>query len=647
MLDSIRSNTQSWVVKAIFGVIIIVFVFWGMGSFSGGQSSGVAQVNGEAITVAEYHRMLERVVTAYMRMDPDILSNQGFLDLLKREILDEMINNKIRLQEAQRLGILVTPNELKRFLYDMPQFHDESGTFSEALYRTQLAMMGIHPELYLQWLEEDLLTRKLLAYIGMSSGISEAEARLEHDFNLEMRSADYVLFSLEEHIAKAQVSDEEIAAYYDRNQEAFRRPVRANLEFLRLTPETLAKRYPVSAEDAEAYYKENIEDFRMSAIFQARVIVIAAPPEGSTEPGADDLIARAKTRIAEVEARLKAGADFAELAGEYSEDTSTARLGGLLPWHEATDSDDPLLAAVNALEPGQVSAVLRNPGGFFIFKMEGRRPSALSPFAEEKERIMNYLAFHRADADFAAVQRMAEDALHLGTPFAALGETLALTPETSGLLPENALRQMLEVNREYVGVLSDAIAEAALSGNFATIPVPLEIRDGIVLVRILDAVPSMVPPLADVRAEIRLAVQEQKGLELALEAAEKALPLFSGQETPEEFRDRVQRSGQAFRLVDSLQPFDDVPELVAALFFSKGGWMPQVFVTAQGPVIVRLAEVERPTPEAWAVNNQHNAFVNNYRQWQINRIAEAFEYGLILRARIQVNERILASIGWR
>ena len=647
MLDNIRNNTQSWVVKAIFGVIIIVFVFWGMGSMGVGSSSGVAQVNGETITAAEYHRMLERVVSAYMRMDPDVLSDQVFLALLKREILDEMINNKVRMQEAQRLGIFVTPNELKRYLYDMPQFHDESGTFNEALYRAQLAAMGVNVELYLQWLEEDLLTRKLLAYIGMSSGISEAEARLEHDFNMELRSADYVLFSLEEYKANAQVSEEEIAAYYDRNQEAFRRPVRANLEFLRLTPETLAKRYPVSDEDAEVYYQENIENFYMLATFQARVIAIAAPPEGSTEPGADDLIAKAKIRIEEVEARLKAGADFAELAQEYSEDTFSARLGGLLPWYEVADSDDPLQAAVNALESGQVSAVLRNPGGFFIFKMEGRRPSAISPFAEEKEWIANDLARRRADADFAAVQRMAEDALHLGTPFAVLGETLALVPERSGLLSESELRQILGVNREYANVLSDAIAEAALSGNPAVIPVPLEIRDGIVLVKVLDATPSMIPPLADIRVEIRSALQEQKGFELALEAAEKALPLFSGQETPEDYRDKVQRSEQTFRLADALQPFNDVPELVAALFFSKGGWMPQVFATAQGPVIVRLAEIERPTPEAWAINNQNNAFVNNYRQWQINRVTDAFEYGLMLRAKIQVNERMLAGIGWR
>jgi len=647
MLDSIRSNTQSWVVKAIFGVIIIVFVFWGMGNMGGGGSGGVAQVNGESITVAEYGRMLERVVSAYMRMDPDMLSDPAILAQLKREILDEMINNKVRMQEAQRLGILVTPNELKRYLHDQPQFHDESGTFSETLYRAQLAAMRVNAELYLQWLEEDLLIRKLLAYVGMSSGISETEARLEHDFNMEMRTADYVLFSLEEHKAKAEVSDEEIAAYYDRNRENFRRPVRANLEFLRLTPETLAKRYPVSAEDAEAHYQENIENFRSPATFQARVIAIAAPPDGSIEPGADALIAKAKARIAEAEAKLKAGADFAVVAEEYSEDTTTARLGGLLPWYETRDSDDPLLTAVNALEPGQVSAVLRNPGGFFIFKMEGRQPSALSPFAKEKERIMDELAIRRADDDFAVVQKMAEDALHLGTPFATLGETLALAPERSGLLPDGELRQLLGLNRAYIGVLGDAIAEAALSGNPAVIPVSLEINDGIALVRILDAVPSMIPPLADVRVEIRLAVQEQKGFELALEAAEKALPQFSGQEAPTAFRDKVQRSGQTFRLADSLQPFDNVPELVAALFFSKGGWMPQVFVTGQGPVIARLAEVERPTPEMWAVNNQHDAFVNNYRQWQINRITAAFEHGLLLRANIQVNEPMLANIGWR
>ena len=647
MLDSIRSNTQSWVVKAIFGIIIVVFVFWGMGNMGTGPSGGLAQVNGESITVGEYHRMLERVVTAYMRIDPDVLSDQDFLMILKREVLDEMIDGKVKMQEARRLGITVTPNELKRYLHDMPQFHDDSGRFSEALYRMQLAAAGLTGDQYLHLLADELLIRKLMAYISMSSGISEAEARLEHDFNMEFRSADYVLFSLEEYKAIVQVSDEEIAAYYERNQEAFRRPVRANLEFLRLTPETLAAGYPVSDDEAEAFYQENIEDFHTPAMFQARHIAIAAPPDGSTEPGAADLIATAKARVAEIEARLQAGEDFAELARAYSDDPGTARLGGMLPWYEVMEGDDPLNVAINALEPGQVSAAVRNPGGFHLFRMEERRPSGLVSFDEEKDRIKEFLAIRRADMDFGNAQRAAEDALHLGTSFAELGETLALTLERSGLIAEGELRQLLGVTREYTGVLADAIAEAAASGNPAVIPVPLDISGGIALVRILDATPSMIAPLADVRVDIRSILQEEKGAALALAAAIDALPLFFGQDVPEGFKDRVQRSAKAFRLAESLPPFSNVPELVSALFFTRGGWMPQVFVTPQGPIIAKLGALDPATPEMWAVNNQHNAFVNNYRQWQVSRITGAFEYGLMLRARVQVNERMLASIGWR
>ena len=647
MLDSIRSNTQSWVVKVIFGVIILVFVLWGVGNMGGGPSGSLAQVNGESITAAEFTRVLERAFTAQMRMAPDSLSDEEDFNAFKHEILSEMIDNKMKIQEARRLGIIVTPNELKRYLYSMPQFHDDSGAFNESLYRMQLAAVGINAEQHLQWLEDDLLTRKLQMYVGMSSGISEAEARLEHDFNVELRSADYVLFSLEEHRAKAEVSDEDIAAYYDLNRENFRRPVRANLEYLRLTQESLAKRYLVSDEEAEAHYQENRESFRTPAMFQARLIAVAAPPEGSTEPGADELIAEAKARITEAEARLKAGADFAELAQEYSDDPTSARLGGLLPWYEVLDSDEPLNVALNALETGQVSPVLRNPSGFYIFKMEERRPSAIPPFDEEKERIKNDLAKLRADEDFADVQRMAEDALHQGTSFTLLGETLTLEPERTGLVSEGELKQRLGVTKEYADVLSDAIAEAAASGNPFTIPVPLHIGDGIALVRIMDAVPSMIPPLEEIRVELRSAVQIKKGTELALEAAEKALPLFSGQETPEAFQDKVQRSEKTLRLSASLQPLVDVPELVSAVFFSTGGWIPRVFITPQGPVIAKLAEIEPSTPEKWAINNKNDAFVNNFRQWQINRITSAFDYELMRRTKQRVNEQALAAIRWR
>ena len=55
MLDGIRANAQSLGVKLAFGIIIVVFVFWGVGSYTGPKGL-VASVNGKNITEVEFQR---------------------------------------------------------------------------------------------------------------------------------------------------------------------------------------------------------------------------------------------------------------------------------------------------------------------------------------------------------------------------------------------------------------------------------------------------------------------------------------------------------------------------------------------------------------------------------------------------------------
>ena len=61
MLDLIRANAQSWGGKIAFGIIILVFVFWGVGGLTGGPSTVILTVNGEPITIQEFQRKYERL----------------------------------------------------------------------------------------------------------------------------------------------------------------------------------------------------------------------------------------------------------------------------------------------------------------------------------------------------------------------------------------------------------------------------------------------------------------------------------------------------------------------------------------------------------------------------------------------------------
>ena len=90
MLDYIRSNAQSFGVKVAFAIIILVFMFWGVGSLTdGGSSNVVAKVNGEAITAQQFEQAYQRAAEYAMRNDPSLTREALVQQKLGRQVLNE------------------------------------------------------------------------------------------------------------------------------------------------------------------------------------------------------------------------------------------------------------------------------------------------------------------------------------------------------------------------------------------------------------------------------------------------------------------------------------------------------------------------------------------------------------------------------
>lgn len=646
MLDDIRSKAQSWGVKVIFGIIIVVFVFWGVGNMGGTSAGSLAVVNGENVSPRDYVRTLRAYEAQELKRTPDLLTNAEKFNEFKRAILNEMIMGKLRLQEARRLGLVVTPHELKTVIAALPVFQDASGKFDPELYKRILSAQNVNPGEYEASLAEDILDEKLMRYVGMGAGISEAETEKLFTFSLEKRFADYVLFSPAEYRTKVELSEEDITRYYDTHKESFRLPARAKIEYLKLTPETLAGGYDVSDEEAGEYYTKNITKYQNPESFQSRHIFIPAPPEGSTEPGAEKAIADAKATIDEVLAKLKAGGDFGDLARAYSQDAESAQIGGMLNWLSVGQTGSKEFdAAALALKPGQVSAPVRSGYGFHIIRLEDKKPAHTTPFDEVKPDIKAELAKGKADADFEAVQKAADDGLAMNTPFAELAKKFHVNVEETAMVSQNELEKKLALHSDSRQNFVDAIASVAASGAPSAIPVPLNTSDGLCLIRIAEAKASEIPPMGGVRERIIADLQTDRSRLLARTAAEEALPSFTGQDVPAAYKGKVTQSAAVIRVFPGVEPLGTVPDLVDALFSSSGAWLPQVYETPQGPVIARLAKTEPVSKEDW--EQRKGIYIAQNKQYWENEARAAFMENLLAAAKIEISQQILDSVSAR
>ena len=644
MLDVIRNKAQSFGIKIIFGIIVLVFVFWGVGNMGGAPSGALAVVNGASISLQDFNLLFRSQLDEAKKAAPDMMSNPETFNAFKRQVLAQLILSRLRQQAAERIGLTVTPHELKLIFSGIQAFQDESGKFDPVRYKRLVASQGVSEGEFEAEYSRRLLEEKLLRSVGASVDVSEAEAKSMYVFSLEKRKAEYVLFNASDYRGKAVVSDEEIFQFYENNKESFRTAAMASLEFLRLTPETLASGYPVTDQEVLEYYEKQKPRFFQPESFRSRHIFLSCPPDGVDAPGADEKREQVRAAIEDIARQLATGADFAALAKEKSEDRQSAAEGGALGWLNKGQTGmgfETFDEAAFSLKPGETSKPVRTQAGYHIVKLEEKKAAFTRTLEEVKAEIVAELGKQKADEDFANVEKVAEDGLTMGTPLAELGKKFHVDVKATGLIAQAAAEAAVAPHQDSRRILSETIHGHAsipvgtdgAAPAAATIPVPLMLTDGIAIVRILEAKPSEVPPLDAVRGDVVDRITTNKALALARAAAEEALPQFTGKSAPAAYKNKVKESGPVARVFPEVPPLGQMRELADQLFVSSGDWLPTAFAHPEGAVIARLKVTEPVQDAEW--EQAKGIFMPQLRQARNQEAVEAFMQNLVQTAKIE------------
>lgn len=196
MLRSVRKNIKSlsitlWLVIASF--IATIFLVYGMQSAGpGGNVTVAATVNGERIPLREFQQAYRRQVDTLSRLYGDKWNDDLARDLgVRYQVLDSLITAQLLLQEAERIGLTVSREELAAAIRQNPQFAVE-GKFNPERYRRLLGANRVTPERYEESIRQDLLRQKLANLVQSSAKVSEAEAWETYRAAKEKVSVAYV-----------------------------------------------------------------------------------------------------------------------------------------------------------------------------------------------------------------------------------------------------------------------------------------------------------------------------------------------------------------------------------------------------------------------------------------------------------------------
>ena len=607
MLDIIRSNAQSWGVKIAFGIIILVFVFWGVGGLTGGPSSVILTVNGEPVTVQEFQRKYEQLEQQVRAQYPDI-DEAGLKSMhLKQQLIQNLVLENLLTQESKRIGVVVTPVELRKLIESFPAFHSADGKFDPDAYVRMLKGQHNSPGAFEAELRNEMLVQKLRTDVTAGAFVPEKAVQDLFRYEGERRILEYVLYPVSDFTSKVKIEDAQIKDYYDANQAQFNVPPQADVEYLLIGPESLAASISVSDQAIADAYAKNASQYATPEMVRARHILILSNDKDTPEAQA-----KAKEKIDAVAKRIKGGEDFATVAREVSEDPGSAKNGGELGWFAHGQMVPEFDKAAYDLKDGQVSEPVKTSFGWHIIQTEEHKAAGQRPLEEVKDQIRQRLAQNEASGKVQEALEQVQLAVIGGKSLKDAGEPLKLTPTATGLVNTTDLSAKTGLKPENIPTLLAAKPGTVLDTPFVT-------KAGYIIAKVNESKPQGVKPLEAVKDEIRASLQQDKARTLAFEAATAARKGFTT-ELPKDLQDKARKSLPLGRQ-GFMGDIGSSTELAKAAFAAKPNeWLPAAYTLDGGAIIARVTEVTVPGDEEWkTAAPQLIEAVNNAKREQLFR----------------------------
>ncbi|KPP99019.1 SurA N-terminal domain-containing protein [Marinobacter sp. HL-58] len=502
MLQDMRDNAQGTIAKVIIGLLIVSLSIWGMDAIVGGFSGEpeVATVNGEDVTEREFLRVVQmesqRRLSEMDDPDPSMLDE----DQVRRDVLESLIQEKVLTQDAEAQGLELSDQDIDSLITQMPQFQVD-GSFNRDRFVSTVRNMGMGVGEFRETMRKQYVVNQIRAGIEQSATVADENVaqllRIQNqtrDFRAVTLAADTVRDEVE-------VTDAEIEAYYQDNDDEFQQPERVDARYIALSREALAESVDVTDEQLQEFYEERSSELAKEERRASHILI---------EDGAD-----ADETMATIQQRLEDGEAFSDLAKEFSIDTSSAEQGGDLGFAERGVYDSAFEDALFALEEGEVSEPVSTSFGVHLIRLDDVQKADTPPLEEVEDELRRELAEREAAERFAEVRSELADLAYAADDLAGPAEELGLeVREKSDITEEGG-----DAPFDHSGLVRQLFSDDVLKDGFNT--ELIDVGDNIsVVARVSEYYEAQKKPLEEVSEEIRTSLIRQKTREALQERAD-------------------------------------------------------------------------------------------------------------------------------
>jgi peptidyl-prolyl cis-trans isomerase D len=528
MLSVLRRNAGSWAIKIILSFIALTFIWWGVGTYSERDRNVAATVGGEAITTDELSEAVAGLEKTYREVYGSAFTPEMAKALnLKKQAMDSLVQRKLLLGEAAKMGLSASDDELQREIAALPAFQ-QNGLFRDDLYRSVLSSNRLTPAVFEASKRVEITMRKVEGLIAAGVLVPDTEAK--ELFRVASRKVRLLVVTADPGRVKAGAMTEgEILAKYEQAKERFRTPARVNLAVAAFTPDRFGREVNPSEVEIKAFHETNADRFLTEErrLVSRIVLPFGKKDRDAVRKKAEEILTRSSKGKAEFDAQAKAH----------------ARGTGGETWLSRKDAGEALSAPLFQASVDTVVGPVELPGSFVLARVNGIRFPEAPPLSQVRDRVVEQIR-HEKGKDLAVVK--AYEALQK----AAAAKSVKATAAASGV----PVVETGWVGAEGTpGLPATLVQDALLLPPGEVAPVKT-VGDSHYLFQVTAKEESRIRPLSEVRDKVVAEVAREKKAAAARAALQQVLATSN---TAAELEANAKKAGLSSILTGWFAPFSE------------------------------------------------------------------------------------------
>ena len=487
MLDNFRSNMRG-VATVIVVIIGAVFVFSGTGSLflSGPGSEVAAVVNGEQVSDLRVQQVMsaekQRILQENEGLDPAVLDDE----LLRPAVLQQIIAGKVLSQSAVEQGFGLSSKQISELLIDAQGFQVD-GRFDQKTFEYVIRQQGYTSASFIEMIKQDLVIQQFTRAISGTNFVTETEVASLAKYTEQTRDYYYLTLPLTPIAEAISLSEQQISDYYNENQAQYQTEVQVSVEAIELSPAVMAVAQTITDAQIQARFDQEAGSVDSTDQLQAAHILLTDPDDAA---------------VADIQAKLDAGEDFAELAKMYSQDVVSAELGGDLGYTSGDTFPTAFEEALASLKMGEVSAPVKTDAGIHFIKLMDRQQQQFELVAE-RSRIERELINEAATDALVEKLEMLKELSFNAETLAEVATDLGLDMQVTAPFSEKGGAGVAA----YPAVISAAFSSEVLEEKYASEVIDLG-DDRYVVIKLKEYFPARQKELAEVKDAVSVTLKD-------------------------------------------------------------------------------------------------------------------------------------------